>query len=171
MDAEGRNIQRLETAVRELEGRLCRLREELGVAREERRLALALAVAVEEGEGEGEESVVGSRGDGDRDRYGDEDRDKERQCSATTWSWPMKREEYKRYGRQLIMPEIGIGGMIFLLSFLLYYLGVLFLVCHQFVNAWWEISGCRTIFVTILYFSNHHSVGMFFSYLFWILQC
>ena len=139
MDAEGRNIQRLETAVRELEGRLCRLREELGIAREKRRLALALALAVEEGE---EETVVDSRGvedgiggggdvgaenDDDGNGYGDEDRDKERQCSATTWSWPMKREEYKRYGRQLIMPEIGIGGMIFLLSFQLHFWGFLFL--------------------------------------------
>lgn len=27
-----------------------------------------------------------------------------------TWSWPLSREEYKRYGRQMITPEIGLEG-------------------------------------------------------------
>ena len=26
------------------------------------------------------------------------------------WSWPLSREEYKRYGRQMITPEIGLEG-------------------------------------------------------------
>lgn len=26
------------------------------------------------------------------------------------WSWPLSKEEYKRYGRQMIMPEIGLEG-------------------------------------------------------------
>ena len=40
------------------------------------------------------------------------------QSGTSTWKWPMKREEYRRYGRQLIMPEVGIRGMPFVLVFL-----------------------------------------------------
>lgn len=29
---------------------------------------------------------------------------------TSTWSWPLSREEYKRYGRQMITPEIGLEG-------------------------------------------------------------
>ena len=28
------------------------------------------------------------------------------------WPWPLEREAYQRYGRQLIMPEIGLQGML-----------------------------------------------------------
>lgn len=28
------------------------------------------------------------------------------------WSWPLTAEDYKRYGRQLIMPEIGLQGQL-----------------------------------------------------------
>lgn len=28
------------------------------------------------------------------------------------WSWPLDAEEYKRYGRQMIMPEIGLEGSL-----------------------------------------------------------
>lgn len=28
------------------------------------------------------------------------------------WGWPLDPEEYKRYGRQMIMPEIGLEGWI-----------------------------------------------------------
>lgn len=28
------------------------------------------------------------------------------------WEWPLDAEEYKRYGRQMIMPEIGLEGWI-----------------------------------------------------------
>ena len=27
-----------------------------------------------------------------------------------SWPWPLKAEEYTRYGRQLILPEIGLQG-------------------------------------------------------------
>ena len=27
-----------------------------------------------------------------------------------TWKWPLKAEEYTRYGRQIIMPEVGLQG-------------------------------------------------------------
>jgi adenylyltransferase/sulfurtransferase len=30
-----------------------------------------------------------------------------------TGSWPLEKHEYKRYGRQLIMPEIGLQGTYF----------------------------------------------------------
>jgi len=30
--------------------------------------------------------------------------------------WPLSSEEYKRYGRQMIVPNIGIQGMIYTLS-------------------------------------------------------
>ena len=28
------------------------------------------------------------------------------------WAWPLDAEEYQRYGRQMIMPEIGLQGLI-----------------------------------------------------------
>lgn len=28
------------------------------------------------------------------------------------WEWPLDAEDYKRYGRQMIMPEIGVEGWI-----------------------------------------------------------
>ena len=39
--------------------------------------------------------------------------------STTSWPWPLKAEEYKRYGRQMILPEIGLqgGNVAFLLRF------------------------------------------------------
>ena len=30
--------------------------------------------------------------------------------ASKDWKWPLEAEEYKRYGRQMIMPEIGIQG-------------------------------------------------------------
>ena len=30
--------------------------------------------------------------------------------SNRDWNWPLEAEEYKRYGRQMIMPEIGLQG-------------------------------------------------------------
>lgn len=32
--------------------------------------------------------------------------------SGSTWKWPLKAEEYDRYGRQLILPNVGIQGQI-----------------------------------------------------------
>ena len=29
---------------------------------------------------------------------------------AKGWKWPLEAEEYKRYGRQMIMPEVGLQG-------------------------------------------------------------
>lgn len=29
-----------------------------------------------------------------------------------TWAWPLAQEEYKRYGRQMIMPEVGLDGQL-----------------------------------------------------------
>jgi adenylyltransferase and sulfurtransferase len=28
------------------------------------------------------------------------------------WSWPLDADEYRRYGRQMIMPEIGLEGSL-----------------------------------------------------------
>lgn len=30
--------------------------------------------------------------------------------TSSSWRWPLSREEYKRYGRQMITPEIGLEG-------------------------------------------------------------
>ncbi len=30
--------------------------------------------------------------------------------SAKVWKWPLQPEEYRRYSRQLVVPEIGLGG-------------------------------------------------------------
>lgn len=35
------------------------------------------------------------------------------------WRWPLSAEEYHRYGRQLVLPHVGIQG-VFLLFFLLF---------------------------------------------------
>ncbi|KAA6409112.1 MAG: molybdenum cofactor biosynthetic [Lasallia pustulata] len=32
--------------------------------------------------------------------------------SSGVWKWPLEAEEYKRYGRQMIMPEIGLQGQL-----------------------------------------------------------
>ena len=31
--------------------------------------------------------------------------------SISDWEWPLSLEEYKRYGRQMIVPNIGIQGI------------------------------------------------------------
>ncbi len=31
---------------------------------------------------------------------------------AGEWTWPLASEEYQRYGRQMIMPEIGLQGRL-----------------------------------------------------------
>lgn len=30
--------------------------------------------------------------------------------NGSAWKWPLKAEEYDRYGRQLILPSVGIQG-------------------------------------------------------------
>lgn len=32
--------------------------------------------------------------------------------NGSAWKWPLKAEEYDRYGRQLILPNVGIQGQI-----------------------------------------------------------
>lgn len=32
--------------------------------------------------------------------------------NGTAWKWPLKAEEYDRYGRQLILPNVGIQGQV-----------------------------------------------------------
>lgn len=32
--------------------------------------------------------------------------------NGAAWKWPLKAEEYERYGRQLILPNVGIQGQI-----------------------------------------------------------
>lgn len=34
------------------------------------------------------------------------------QAEAEAWKWPLSEEEYERYGRQLILPQVGINGML-----------------------------------------------------------
>ena len=31
-------------------------------------------------------------------------------AAGTEWTWPLEAEEYIRYGRQMIMPEVGLQG-------------------------------------------------------------
>ena len=40
----------------------------------------------------------------------------EENASPMGRKWPLKSEEYKRYGRQMIVPSVGIQGILFLLS-------------------------------------------------------
>jgi len=37
--------------------------------------------------------------------------EKEERETNQNWKWPLSSDDYKRYGRQLIMPEIGLKGM------------------------------------------------------------
>lgn len=44
-----------------------------------------------------------------------QDQDHEAQTGAAStnglaWKWPLEAEEYERYGRQLILPNVGIQG-------------------------------------------------------------
>lgn len=34
--------------------------------------------------------------------------------NGSAWKWPLKAEEYDRYGRQLILPNVGIQGQTIL---------------------------------------------------------
>lgn len=34
------------------------------------------------------------------------------QAEVTAWKWPLSEGEYERYGRQLILPQVGINGML-----------------------------------------------------------
>lgn len=40
--------------------------------------------------------------------------DRQKSCAQgnghPVWKWPLGRSEYERYGRQLILPQVGIGG-------------------------------------------------------------
>lgn len=36
--------------------------------------------------------------------------------NGSAWKWPLKAEEYDRYGRQLILPNVGIQGQVTLPS-------------------------------------------------------
>ncbi len=38
----------------------------------------------------------------------------EEENEASGVKWPLKREEYKRYGRQMIVPSVGLKGIYFL---------------------------------------------------------
>lgn len=43
----------------------------------------------------------------------DQDQEAETDAASTNgsvWKWPLKAEEYDRYGRQLILPNVGIQG-------------------------------------------------------------
>ena len=102
-DDEDERIRLLEKRLRDLERQVDESRAQLESARE-RRLEIPLGKK-EEGIHSVEvgESVIGD-GDGSHDGVVSEE------DGTSTWNWPMKREEYKRYGRQLIMPEIGIRG-------------------------------------------------------------
>jgi adenylyltransferase/sulfurtransferase len=31
-------------------------------------------------------------------------------AAGTAWTWPLEAEEYIRYGRQMVMPEVGLQG-------------------------------------------------------------
>lgn len=35
------------------------------------------------------------------------------------WKWPLSAQEYDRYGRQLILPNVGIHGALFIFCYLL----------------------------------------------------
>lgn len=123
---EDERIRRLEMRLSDLDRQVLEARAELRNARER---CGTLISEMENGEGEEEEKkeeekeecsvevgedIIGN-GNGDRDGEYDGNASGEAGVEArdgsTTWNWPMKREEYKRYGRQLIMPEIGIRGM------------------------------------------------------------
>ena len=134
MAPDDRRIEELERNIDKLESKLRRFREELGEAREKRRSGAALAgeKTVDDDSRESEDDVdvnggggeISGKDDGagvENDRVGD----KEEGCKAITWKWPMRREEYKRYGRQLIMPEVGIGGMLIIIHFIFFGLNIL----------------------------------------------
>lgn len=38
---------------------------------------------------------------------------------TTGWKWPLSAGEYERYGRQLILPDVGINGKVIFLPLLL----------------------------------------------------
>jgi len=40
--------------------------------------------------------------------------EKEERETNPNWKWPLSPDDYKRYGRQLIMPEIGLRGMSYI---------------------------------------------------------
>lgn len=49
----------------------------------------------------------------------DQDQEAENGAASTdgsAWKWPLKAEEYDRYGRQLILPNVGIQGQTILPS-------------------------------------------------------
>lgn len=33
-------------------------------------------------------------------------------ADGSAWKWPLKADEYDRYGRQLILPNVGIQGQV-----------------------------------------------------------
>ena len=103
---EDERIRLLEKRLRDLERQVLESRAELQEARE-RRVAVASETKEKEEKNSGVKMEKGVRNTGGDHVYV---ASKEAQGSTPNWNWPMKREEYKRYGRQLIMPEIGIRG-------------------------------------------------------------
>ena len=112
MDANQQRIRDLEVHIQDLETQLQRFREDLREARE--RACMRGNDAENKGDGPGSRKFddgvnnINSKKDGNNN--GDIDTDGDAEGDASNWNWPMKREEYKRYGRQLIMPEVGIRG-------------------------------------------------------------
>lgn len=106
-----RQVQETESQLRHLKGQLeeaeaSRVGQNLEV---EWQAEVIAALAAQDGSGRLQDD--GGHGDGDGDGY-----DGPRESTWPAQEFALSREEYKRFGRQLIVPEIGLEGQLRLRS-------------------------------------------------------
>lgn len=114
-------IQSLEFEIAKLESQLQALRNDLAAARSDTSSNASTAETTQQlrfgSRGSGESSATALDDGSFSDMYGAEILSALAQpVGESPDQWPLGREEYKRYGRQLIMPEIGLPGQLRLKS-------------------------------------------------------
>lgn len=106
MEPAGKSAEQLRRRIAEAEDELKALREQLA----------QLEPAEEKSEDKEVSQHIPERQSPERRKTGAPVKPIE-QAEAAAWKWPLSKEEYERYGRQLILPHVGINGML-----LFYYL-------------------------------------------------
>ncbi|KAK8206536.1 hypothetical protein M8818_004369 [Zalaria obscura] len=121
-------VARLRQRVQETEAALASLKRDLANAETQAREAHDLSQAYQGGmplgwqedvfaalshtlsnESTGPEPYQSQTADHGVEEAGEEDEEEE---EPGDWKWPLRAEEYRRYGRQLIMPEVGLQGQL-----------------------------------------------------------
>lgn len=122
MEPAGKSAEQLRRRIAEAEDELKALRQQLA----------QLESAEEKTEGKEISQSISERQAPERRKTGAPVKPSE-QAEPAAWKWPLSKEEYERYGRQLILPQVGINGMI-LLKHLRNLVDCLYFYCKRVSN-------------------------------------